>query len=209
MTSPFLLPNERVFPFIQQDYPDWHKGRQQFGLWYIEINSPIIVDYCQRIQKQFDNFLQPNYQRQFHITLFINGFWVKNKQLSDEFDKNQLDLHIQALTSLQLSTFDLTLNKINSFKNVLLIHIDDNNHQLVKIRQILQLFSDEISPTSYYPHITLGFYQQNFLGQKIFDKIRQINLQNLEFTVDKLIFGTYQSQELQGKLTPIYEFWLK
>lgn len=197
--------NQPVTPLIWQDYSDWHKNRTAFGVWYIEIERTDLVNYCQNLRDEFADFLCDDYQRQFHITLFVNGFFVDNKQYADDFDKTDLLLQINSLKKLNLSPFSLTLANLDSFLGALFIHIlpDDN---LLKVREVLKQTHQEISPSHYIPHITLGFYKDNFLGQEILDKMAKVNTENIEFNVTKLIFGTYNPKELQGKLTPQFIF---
>lgn len=187
---------------------EWHKNRPYFSLWYVEIGEPMIVDYCQNQQSHFQDFLNPNYQRQFHITLFVNGFWVKDKRYHDDFDEQDLNRQIHLLKSLHLNKFTLTLHQLHSFDNCLSIKIlDDDN--LSAIRQILQNTHNEISPSQYIPHITLGFYQDNFLKQDIIHYIQKIPIQALSFEVKTLTFGVYDVKALQGKLSSIFELNLE
>lgn len=183
---------------------EWHKNRPYFSLWYVEIGEPMIVDYCQNQQSHFQDFLNPNYQRQFHITLFVNGFWVKDKRYHDDFDEQDLNRQIHLLKSLHLNKFTLTLHQLHGFDNCLSIKISDNKH-LTNIRQALQSVHHEISPSHYVAHITLGFYQECFLKQEVMKKIQQTPTQTLSFTVKTLTFGVYDAKALQGKLTPIFQ----
>lgn len=186
---------------------EWHKKRSHFGLWYLEIDDPMIVDYCHNQQTHFQAFLDPNYERQFHITLFVNGFWVKDKWYHDDFDEEDLNQQIYLLKSLNLNKFTLQLTNFHSFDNCLSIQIADNEY-LTSIRKTLQSTYHEISPSCYIAHITLGFYRECFLKQTIMEKIQQIPIQTLSFEVTKLTFGVYHPQKLQGRLTPIFNLSL-
>lgn len=202
-----FMNQKTVIPLLNHDYQEWHKNRPYFGLWYIEIDNPMIVDYCQTQQTYLKEFLNPNYNRQFHITLFVNGFWVKDKWYNDDFDEEDLNQQIYLLRSLNLNKFNLKLTNFHSFDNCLSIQISDNEY-LTSIRKILQSAHNEISPSHYIAHITLGFYRERFLKQTIMEKIQQTPIQTLSFEVKKLTFGVYHSQELQGKLTPIFNLTL-
>lgn len=190
------------------DYVGWHKHRPHFGLWYIEIHHQEIWRYCQLKQTQFHHFLNPNYHRQFHITLFVNGFWQPQKTHDDDFTPNDLNEQIGILKKLTLMPFELTLENLHTFDNCLSIKIKENE-QLNLIRKYLSNTHHEIAPTHYIPHITLGFYQDNFLKQTILDKIHRQEFQELSFLVNKLTFGYYHALQLQGELTPIYQHHLQ
>lgn len=200
-----ILPSHNVIPLQHIDYPDWHKQRTQFSLWYIHIECPKIIEYCQQQRFAFQHLLNQDYQRQWHISLFINGFWVKQRNYDDDFTAEDLQQQIHALTSLQLRPFQLTISHLGSFDNCLYLQILPHE-SLHKMRQVLAQTHHEISPTIYQPHITLGFYKDAFLKQDILSQIQQYSQQNISFTVNKIIFGHYQAKELQGELTHHFEF---
>ncbi len=73
-----------------RDYPEWHHGRTDYALWYIEIDQPELVEYLDAIKIHFSDFLIRSNQRQYHITLFVCGFL--NTHLSpynDDFSHEQ------------------------------------------------------------------------------------------------------------------------
>lgn len=187
---------------------DWHKNRPYFSLWYIGIDDNDVLNECQATQKQCGQFLNPHYQRQFHITLFVNGFWVKDKQYDDDFNQTDLNGQIEQLKNLKLNKFKLSLEKLYAFDNCLSIKTSDNEY-LTTIRQTLQSTHNEISPSQYIPHITLGFYQDDFLKQTMIHHIQKIPIQALSFEVKTLTFGVYDAKALQGKLSPIFELDLE
>lgn len=205
----FIETNKKVEPLIWQDYPDWHKNRQNFAVWYIEIDHPTIIHYCQKLRQQFSQFLHDDYHRQFHITLFVNGFLVDEPQFDDDFTSADLARQIDQLQNMNCPAFSVYLTHIHSFSSSLFIQVNDEYQYLTKLRQQLGQTLVEVAPTQYVPHITLGFYHQAFLGQTILDKIAQVTTQNIEMKVNKLICGIYQANQLQGKLNPIFTLDLR
>lgn len=202
------MSDKKVIPLIYKDYSNWHKNRAYFGLWYIKIDNPMIINDCQHKQSQLQNFLMPNYNRQFHITLFVNGFWVTDKQYDDDFNQADLNEQIEQLKKLKLNKFKLSLEKLYAFDNCLSIKTSDNEY-LTTIRKTLQSTHNEISPSDYIPHITLGFYKGDFLKQTIIHHIQKIPIQALSFEVKTLTFGVYDVKALQGKLSPVFELYLE
>lgn len=180
---------------------EWHQGREAFGLWYVTMPDELSM-YCQNLRLRFDDIFVPNYERVFHITLFVVGFCGV-----DDFCKTDLDKQIGALQDLNLSPFELSLSSLGTFDNSL--HIKIRSHAILnEIRQALSVYP-EISPTVYTPHITLGFYDDNYLMVDILDKIQAFQISPKTFLVDKLIFGTYIPTQPQGVLSCCYEFLLK
>jgi len=70
-----------VLPFTTADYPEWHKGRQRYGVWYIPIDDAVVADYCCQLRGELHELLADDYRRQWHITLFVNGFYVDVRSL--------------------------------------------------------------------------------------------------------------------------------
>lgn len=38
------------------DYPEWHKGRENYALWYIEIKHPALGAYLNQLRQSFQIF---------------------------------------------------------------------------------------------------------------------------------------------------------
>jgi hypothetical protein len=75
-----------MVPTSIRDYPEWHLGRQNYALWYLEINDQKIVDYLDALRAHFSEFLLEPNSRQYHITLFICGFLTHETRIySDDF----------------------------------------------------------------------------------------------------------------------------
>ncbi|WP_186727896.1 2'-5' RNA ligase family protein [Moraxella sp. VT-16-12] len=180
---------------------EWHKGRMAFGLWYVPVPDEPAY-YCQKLREQFCNILAPNYERVFHITVFVVGFCG-----ADDFGQVDLAEQIKALARLNLPPFELSFSSLGTFDNSL--HIKINPHFVFDdIRQTLSATHQEISPAVYVPHITLGFYQDNYPMADILDIIQTNQVAPKTFLVDKLIFGTYVPTQPQGKLSCEYQLLL-
>ncbi|CAB1223038.1 hypothetical protein SFB21_3212 [Acinetobacter bouvetii] len=198
-----------VLPTLAQDYPEWHKGRTDFSLWYLEIRQPELLNYLEQLREYFSDLLFTPNTRQFHITLFICGFLTNhNPKWDDDFSHQQLQQQLKTLKPEQKSSFRLKTGAVNSFESALFIEIDDLDGNLAEIRQQLYRCSDEIAPLEYCPHITLGLYKHEFCSNIIFERMQNIPQQSFEFQVRHLTFGTYHAQMLQGPLTPYHQFLL-
>lgn len=197
------------YPFLQTyaldlrgDYGDWHKGRRYFGLWYIDVSDLAVADVCQATQKKLSAFLWSDYRRAFHITLFVNGFWVKKAQYADDFAYDTLTKQVNALRALRLSPFVLSIVGVDSFMASPYLAIAPSQN-LTVIRQVLAGVHNEIAPSDYTPHITLGFYRANYAYTLIEKKLAQITVVPCEFLVNRLCFGVYRADESQGELITI------
>ena len=189
------------------DYQAWHKGRRRYIVWYIEIDDEAVSQCCQEYQRLFDDILTPGYHRQWHITLFVNGFLVDEPYYDDDCTASQIDAQIQAVQALNLSPFGLTLDRIDGFLNSLFIAIHPND-TLLKIRQALSAIKPEIAPRDYHPHITLGFYRSSFSSGDVLPLLTPLQIPDIDFRVKTLTVGYYDPNQLQGQLTALYHISL-
>lgn len=191
---------------LTADLSDWHKGRKYYGLWYIDLdNDDRLKNYCHALQNQLGDILYPNYQRQFHITIFINGFWVEKKYYDDDFSYDKLFYQIHLLKTLYLSSFNLSVVSLGAFLNSVYLAIEPSVN-LMNIRHCLAKTHQEISPADYRPHITLGFFKDSYDYKEILDKLYAIKINKMTITVNALTFGIYHACDLQGSLVNQYQF---
>lgn len=192
-----------------RDYPEWHKGRSDYGLWYIEIDQPELIQYLDEIQTQFSDLLLPKQHRQYHITLFVCGFLqLYTHQYDDDFQIQQLQQQIKLVEALQLKPFELEITQIDSFSSALFLQIKDQQGVLTQIRQQFAQVSREIAALEYCPHITLGLYREAWLSDIVLERIEQLSIKTINIEVKKLTFGYYKAQILQGFLYPYQQIEL-
>lgn len=196
-----LHPLSRVIPTLSHDYAEWHQGRENYALWYIEITDQTLLDYLNTLREHFSAFLlQPNI-RQFHITLFVCGFLTENQLLlNDDFSTDQLQQQIQHIIQQSLQSFKITTGKIQSFDSTLFVEILDHKNSLSEIRNILTQYHCEITTLQYLPHITLGLYNKEYKASEIFQAIEHSQKKFFEINVEYLTFGYYKAKMIQGQL---------
>ena len=192
-----------------RDYPEWHHGRSDYGLWYIEIDQPELIRYLDQVRTPFSNLLIPSNQRQYHITLFVCGFLtVDSHKYDDDFQIAQLNRQIDLLKQLQLKPFELEITQIDSFSSALFIQIIDREKILEKIRSQLALVSNEIAALQYCPHITIGLYDDAWSSDLVLERIKSFEAKRIKIQVNQLTFGYYKAQILQGLLYPYHQMRL-
>lgn len=203
MTTPIA-----VSPLTTADYQKWHKGRRRYGVWYIPIDDDKVVAYCQRLRDELGELFADNYRRQWHITLFVNGFYVDDCQYDDDFDECILTKQINELQKLQLSRFHLTTQGLGSFINCAYVGVK-MHPALMQIRQCLGSHHQEIAPLTYTPHITLGLYRHAFDYDAVINRLNSVATTALDIPVNRLMFATFDATDLQGKLYNQHEIRLK
>ena len=189
-----------------RDYPEWHRGRSDYGVWYIEICQPKLIHYLNEIRAQFSDLLIQSNQRQYHITLFVCGFLTSHHpNFDDDFEIKTLSDQIKLIQQLQLEPFELEITQIDSFSSALFLHIDDQKNILSKIRKQLAQSSTEIAAVDYCSHITLGLYRENWPSDLVLQRIQKLPLKKMKVQINQLIFGYYKAQILQGLLYPYHQ----
>ncbi|MBK0063206.1 MULTISPECIES: 2'-5' RNA ligase family protein [unclassified Acinetobacter] len=206
----YLKSHGWVIPTLSRDYPEWHRGRTTYALWYILIDRekyPELVDKLDQLQASFSDLLLKNTQRQYHITLYICGFLTEQKPLyNDDFSMQCFEQQRwQLLNQCNKTSFQLEIRGLNSFTSALFINVNDDNNQLTDIRQKLHLQDhQEIAALQYHPHITLGLYRDAYPSQQILNRMQKTPEIDLKITIDQLHFGYYQAQQLQSPLHSVY-----
>lgn len=205
----FLDHIRHVVPTIRRDYPEWHHGREQYALWYIEIQNPDLILYLNQVKAFFSEYLLLPNTRQFHITLFICGFLTTEQEnFDDDFTQAQFQQQYQRLKSHQSQKIKLQIGGLNSFSSALYLEVIDTDLALEHIRTQCAQFSDEVAALSYCPHITVGLYKAAFPSQSILDKMAAFPARQFEIDVSQIKFGYYQAQELQGPLHALHSISL-
>jgi 2'-5' RNA ligase len=191
-----------------RDYPEWHKGRSDYGLWYIEIDQPELIQYLDEIQTQFSDLLLPAQQRQYHITLFVCGF-LQPSLISTMtiFRFNNYSSRSNLIEALQLKLLSL-----KSYRSIALVVLCFYRLKikgvLTQIRQQFAQVSGEIAALEYCPHITLGLYREAWLSDIVLERMQQLSVKTINIEVKKLTFGYYKAQILQGFLYPYQQIEL-
>ncbi|WP_213030992.1 2'-5' RNA ligase family protein, partial [Acinetobacter baumannii] len=188
-------------------------GRQNYALWYLEINDQKLVHYLDQLRAHFSEFLvEPNH-RQYHVTLFICGFLThETKVHCDDFSFTEFEQHKKVLIQENFAPFQLKIGSVDSFSSALFVEVQDTENNLSLIRQKLGIVSNEIAALDYCPHITLGLYKKDYSSNLILQKISQLPVQytqaEFDLKVEHLSFGYYQAQILQGQLYPYQHLFL-
>jgi len=202
-----------MVPTSIRDYPEWHLGRQNYALWYLEINDQKLVDYLDGLRRHFSDFLLEPNTRQYHVTLFICGFLTdESKAYKDDFSFSEFEQQREILRKKNFASFELKIGSVDSFSSALFVEIQDAGNILSLMRQKLGTVSNEIAALDYCPHITLGLYRENYNSDLILQKISELPVQykhaEFELKIEHLTFGYYQAQTLQGKLYPYQHLFL-
>ena len=75
-----LHENQETIPSPVHDHPDWHRGRQDYSVWLVELGGMEVFQKIDAARELLSDFLIKPYQRQPHITIFVCGFLADTPQ---------------------------------------------------------------------------------------------------------------------------------
>lgn len=184
-----------------RDYPEWHRGRQRYGLWAIPVDCPAVLARMQAARELLGDWLHPGYLRQAHITLFVCGFEALQRRYDDDFCSAQLQHQLDALRRLPLAPFELQIGSLDSFASAAFLQIGDPQRRLQPLRGCLAGQAEEVRQSPYLPHLTLGLYRRSISGQAWRERAAALSrLPPLPLAVRELHYCTYQADQLFGPL---------
>ena len=200
----FLSDTEYTIATEQRDFPEWHRDRPDYALWYIEVEHPQLLAYLENLRKNFEDMLIPS-QRQFHITLFVCGFLKDQncKQYNDDFSTDQLYAQCLSLKEASLQPFKIVCGGLETFSTALFVKVNDLDGVLETIRACLSQHANEIAAVEYCPHITLGLYKDHYSVQEIRERMDDFSLSTFDMDIKNLRFGCYQPKVLQGEISAL------
>lgn len=195
-------------PCELRDYPEWRRGRMQYGLWMVPVADEALLAYIERCRCELADLLHPAGPRQAHLTLFVCGFECERASLDDDFPRERLARQIAALQNIERDAFSLPLHGISSFSSAAYIAVADHPH-LSCWRDALQAVSAEIRQSTYVPHITLGLYKRSISVQRLRQRLSQLPPCPSTLAVNELVYATYQAHNPRSRLEPHFTLALK
>ncbi|MBU0806245.1 MAG: 2'-5' RNA ligase family protein [Gammaproteobacteria bacterium] len=184
-----------------RDYPEWHQGRNRYGVWILPVQCPDLLARITLIQQQLADLLHPPGRRQAHITLFVCGFASGVQRRDDDFSKSQLQRQLKALGQQPRHALSLSIGQPDSFASAAFLPIDDPTGQLLAWRECLGEHTREVRQSPYHAHITLGLYQRSadaaLIRQRL-DALSEFSPRSLK--VNTLQYGHYRARQLFSTL---------
>ncbi len=181
----------------------WHRGRQRYWVWAIEVEDPGLLAQWQQCRTQLQDWLLPDYRRQPHITLAVAGFPLCPLPgvYNDSFTPQQLALCEARLASTRVAPFEVQVGAINSFAAAPFLEVDDRQGGLGRLRQQVVVHRDDFREEPWYPHLTLGYYRRSLTPRQLLPAlIGSSPPAPLTLQVNGLCLMSYAADELGGAL---------
>jgi len=207
--SKMLHENQETVPSSVHDHPDWHRGRQDYSVWLIELGGGEFFQKFNAAKGLLSDFLIKPYQRQPHITIFVSGFLADTPRYDDDYSPEQLKRHLHLLREAAGKPFTLEIGGLNSFSSAPFLEVADLEGGLDRVRALMLKTGKDIGrsdyTSGYTPHITVGLYSGVFPGSAVTGRISSFPKAPCKVAVDRITFASYRAQEMFGALTYRYE----
>lgn len=183
-----------------RDYPEWHRGRERYGLWLLPVDDAAVLDCIADARARLADLLHPCGQRQPHMTLFVCGFPQATRVEDDDFPPGALEQQRDLLKRHAGSVASLPLAPPDSFASAAFIPVGDPLGRLAGWRTLLSHASAEIRMAAYVPHITLGLYRRRVSAEVIRERLASLPSPPASLPVKELHYATYLARDQFGPL---------
>ena len=199
-----LSPTGHTLPLEDRDYPEWHKGRVDYGVWLITADLAPVRERIAQVRAHLAPLLVPDAvppRRQPHITVFVCGFIAPAMVHGDDFTPAMLAAQRAALAAAAPSGFTLQIGGIDSFDSAVFLRVDDPQGGLAALRRALGQGMREIRQSAYVPHLTVGLYRAAFDTRMVADCLAAWQPQApIALRVECIELARYQARVLGGPL---------
>ncbi len=192
-----------TWPSVQRDFREWHRGRRQFSVWAIRLETAgtAIDQRLGQVRAALQPLLLPGYARQPHITLHICGFPAPALQRADDFDRQQLQAQIDAVAGLRLAPLTLHIGGAFSFASAACLAVQDDHQALQRLRRVWQQAAPGADATPYVPHVTAGLYGGAWPLAAVQARLAPlVTLPTIRVQVQALDWMVYDSRHIAGPL---------
>ena len=199
LSLPQTLPTEK------RDYQEWHRGRKEYAVWMIAIQSQSVQSRFDAARAHMAEFLFTPYQRQAHVTLYVCGFLAEVERFEDDYTVEEMKWSLRELKEARLSPFQIKIGGINSFAAAPFLEVFDVSGGLDRIRNVLLGTRSEIRDGKYTPHLTLGLYSGHFETKMVVKKMSSFSPNSpITYCVDEISLTTYSASKIAGPLAVKY-----
>lgn len=202
--------NERATqPSIRRDFVEWHRGRQPYVFWGLDVDTPAIARRVAATAGHLGGWLLEGYTRQPHVTLDLCGFPCARPNSADEFGRDLLAGQIAALQAAGLAPFAIDIGDPDSFLSAPYLAVHDPVGGIAALRRCLAINGEQRLFGDYVPHVTLGLYALAVPFADVLSRLFACRIpEKLVCAVDRLSLMAYAPAEIGGKLVCLADFQL-
>lgn len=193
-----FIENEFTCKNEDRDFVEWHKGRERYAIWAIEINDEEWIGDLLKARDYLGEYLLQGRHRVAHITLFACGFFEENSVL--------IESQMLAIKQAELKSFNIGLSELDSFLSAPYFSISDETNSIKNIRDVLEKHILEDRSRVYAPHMTVGLYDDAYSTVLLSEKIKTYEIAPVsESIVRKISLMTFETKNIFSPLSTEYE----
>lgn len=197
-SDPVASPVETLVADLR-DYPEWHRGRERYGVWIVPVRDAALLDYIDTAREQLADLIHASPRRQPHLTVFVCGFHGDGER-DDDFPPARLERQLSSLKAATGEPCTLPLAPPDSFASAAFIPVGDPLGRLAQWRKLLDATGLEIRQSPYVPHITLGLYQRCVTADILRQRLAALATPPPVLAVGELEYVTYTARDQLGPL---------
>ncbi len=194
MSFQFTIPSEH------RDFVDWHRGREHYAVWALDLDLPEINMIVEPCQLSLKDLLLPAYHRQPHITVALCGFPGCETIACDSYAQATWLEQIESLTQANISPFLLEIGAAHSFAAAPYLSVRDEAGALSLLRRCLGAETGQLAGEEYVPHVTLGLYRSAWPAGMLWERLAALEVEPRELLVSRVHLMFYQSRVIGGQL---------
>lgn len=196
-------------PSIRRDFVEWHRGRQPYVFWGLDVDTPIVARRVATTAAHLGEWLLDGYARQPHVTLDLCGFSHLRPSSADEFGPDLLASQLAALRSTGPAPFAIEIGNPDSFQSAPYLAVHDTAGGIAALRSCLAIDGEHRLFGDYVPHVTLGLYAQAVPFTVVIDRLLACRMpEPLLCQIDRLSLMAYDPAEIGGRLFTLADFQL-
>lgn len=202
------MPEARTQPSIRRDFVEWHRGRQPYVFWALDVDAPAVADDVARHARLLGDDLLAGYRRQPHVTLDVCGFPSCRPQRDDEFGPELLARQLAALRLARPGAFAIGIGAADSFLSAPYLTVLDAEGGVAALRRCLAIDGAHRLLGDYVPHVTIGLYARSLVFSEVRARLLAGRRGSLAFPVARLSLMAYAPAEIGGRLDCLADYEL-
>ncbi len=202
------MPEVRTQPSIRRDFVEWHRGRQPYVFWALDVDTPAVADSVARHARLLADGLLEGYRRQPHVTLDVCGFPSPRPADGDEFGPELLARQLAALRLARPAPFAIAIGAADSFLSAPYLTVRDPRGGIGALRRCLAIDGAHRLLGDYVPHVTIGLYARSLVFSEVRERLLGGRRDSLVFPVARLSLMAYAPAEIGGQLACLADYEL-
>lgn len=195
-----MIGAERTQPSVRRDFIEWHRGRQPYVFWALDVDSPSVAEGVAYYARLLGEDLLEGYRRQPHVTLDVCGFPSCQPVHDDEFGAALLARQLAALRRFRPEPFSIRIGEADSFLSAPYLTVFDPAGGIAALRRCLAMNGEHRLLGDYVPHVTIGLYARSLDFSAVRERLLAGGHGSLLFPVERLSLMSYAPADIGGAL---------